>query len=136
MAWQTLHVWGYAGDAAADVTLRCDDSTFALLMDKRLTLEPAMAQERLVVEGDRKLTMALDQSAEADVDISGAWGGWNTLFLPRKLSEHDGLPKFDPSACPRIDDRQPPRGLISPKMPIFALLGQPPRTSACRFLKK
>ncbi len=40
-----------------------------------------MVQGRLVVEGDRKLTMALDQSAEADGDISSAWGEWNTLLL-------------------------------------------------------
>ncbi len=53
-------MWGYAGDAAADVTLQCDDSTFALLMYKRFTLEPAMVQGRLVVEGEQELTMALD----------------------------------------------------------------------------
>ena len=52
-----------------------------LLRYKRLTLEPARTQGLLVVEGDRKLTMALDQSAEADVDISSAWGESNTLFL-------------------------------------------------------
>ncbi len=51
---------GYAGDAPADVTLQCDESTFALLMYKRLTLEHAMAQGRLVVEGNQELTMALD----------------------------------------------------------------------------
>ncbi len=52
---------GYAGDAAADVTLRCDESTFALLMYRRFTLEPAMAQGRLIVEGNQELTMALNQ---------------------------------------------------------------------------
>jgi predicted lipid carrier protein YhbT len=50
-----------AGDAAADVALSCDDRTFALLLYKRLTLEPVMTQGRLVVEGDQKLTMALDE---------------------------------------------------------------------------
>jgi uncharacterized protein (TIGR03083 family) len=47
-------------DAAVDVTLHCDDSTFALLMYKRLTLERVRAQGRVVVEGDQKLTTALD----------------------------------------------------------------------------
>jgi uncharacterized protein (TIGR03083 family) len=48
------------GNAAADVTLRCDDSAFALLMYKRLTLEAAIAQGRLSVEGAPELMRALD----------------------------------------------------------------------------
>jgi len=50
-----------ADDTMAGVTLRCDDGTFALLMYKRLTLEPATAQERAVVKGDQKLITALDE---------------------------------------------------------------------------
>jgi hypothetical protein len=47
-------------DAAVDVTLHCDGTTFALLMYKRLSLEPVRAQGRVVVEGDQELTMVLD----------------------------------------------------------------------------
>ena len=48
-------------NALADVTLRCDRATFALMMYKRLTLDPAVSQGRLTVEGDQALTAALDQ---------------------------------------------------------------------------
>jgi hypothetical protein len=45
----------------ADVTLRCDQATFALMMYKRLTLDPAVAQGRVIVEGDPALVAVLDQ---------------------------------------------------------------------------
>lgn len=50
-----------SGDAPADVTLNCDQALFALMMYKRLTLEPAISQKRLTVEGDRALVTVLDQ---------------------------------------------------------------------------
>ena len=50
-----------ANDTMAGVTLRCDEETFALLMYKRLTLGPATAQGRAVVDGDQKLITALDE---------------------------------------------------------------------------
>ena len=43
-----------AGESA-DVTFRCDTETFALLMYGRLAAEPAVAEGRLVVEGDAEL---------------------------------------------------------------------------------
>jgi uncharacterized protein (TIGR03083 family) len=47
-------------NALADVTLRCNRATFALMMYKRLSLAPAVSQGRLTVEGDQALTVALD----------------------------------------------------------------------------
>lgn len=47
-------------NALADVTLRCDRATFALLMYKRLSLAPAISQGHLTVEGGQALTAALD----------------------------------------------------------------------------
>jgi uncharacterized protein (TIGR03083 family) len=46
---------------SADVTLRCDQATFALMMYKRLTLDPAVAQGRVTVEGNPALVAVLDQ---------------------------------------------------------------------------
>jgi uncharacterized protein (TIGR03083 family) len=45
----------------ADVTLHCDQSTFVLMMYKRLTLDSAVSQEHLSVDGDQELTVVLDQ---------------------------------------------------------------------------
>jgi uncharacterized protein (TIGR03083 family) len=50
-----------SGKEPADVTLRCDRATFALMMYKRLTLDPAVAQGRVTIAGDRVLTALLDQ---------------------------------------------------------------------------
>jgi uncharacterized protein (TIGR03083 family) len=50
-----------SGQGPTDVTLRCDQATFALMMYKRLTLDPAVAQGRVTVEGDPALVAVLDQ---------------------------------------------------------------------------
>jgi uncharacterized protein (TIGR03083 family) len=50
-----------AGNAPAEVTLHCDQATFALMMYKRLTLAPAVASGRLTVAGDQELAAVLDQ---------------------------------------------------------------------------
>ena len=47
-----------AGNVPAEVTLHCDQATFALM---RLTLAPAVASGRLRVEGDETLAAVLDQ---------------------------------------------------------------------------
>jgi hypothetical protein len=44
-----------AGTAPANVTFRCDTETFVLLVYGRTTLDRAMADGRIAVEGDRKL---------------------------------------------------------------------------------
>jgi uncharacterized protein (TIGR03083 family) len=51
-----------AADTPAEVTLRCDRSTFALLLYSRFTLEAAVAQGRVSVEGDHALAQVLAQS--------------------------------------------------------------------------
>ena len=48
-------------NALADVTVHCDRATFALMMYKRLTLAPAVAQGRVTIEGDHELKAVLDQ---------------------------------------------------------------------------
>jgi hypothetical protein len=50
-----------AEDALAEVTVHCDRATFALLMYKRLTLDPLGAPAHVTVEGDRALVTVLDQ---------------------------------------------------------------------------
>jgi len=50
-----------AGKEPAEVTLHCDRATFALMMYKRLTLDPAVAQGRVTIEGDHALVSVLDQ---------------------------------------------------------------------------
>jgi hypothetical protein len=50
-----------SGQEPADVILHCDQATFALMMYKRLTLDPAVAQDRVTIEGDHALTAVLDQ---------------------------------------------------------------------------
>jgi ubiquinone biosynthesis protein UbiJ len=50
-----------AGDAAVDVTFHCDTETFVLLISARLTLESALDNGRVIVEGDRSLAMAFSQ---------------------------------------------------------------------------
>ena len=50
-----------AETSAPDVTFRCDTETFVLLAYERITLAAALADGRIVVEGDRKLA---DQFAE------------------------------------------------------------------------
>jgi hypothetical protein len=50
-----------SGQEPADVTLRCDQATFALMMYKRLPLDPAAVQGRVTIKGDRMLTAVLDQ---------------------------------------------------------------------------
>lgn len=50
-----------SGQGSADVTLSCDQATFALMMYKRLTLDPTVAQGRVTVEGDPALVAVLDQ---------------------------------------------------------------------------
>jgi hypothetical protein len=50
-----------AGDAAVDVTFHCDTEVFVLLISGRLTLESALDNSRVVVEGDRSLAMAFSQ---------------------------------------------------------------------------
>jgi SCP-2 sterol transfer family len=48
-------------NARAAVTVHCDRATFALMMYKRLTLDPAVAQGRVTIEGDHALTAVLAQ---------------------------------------------------------------------------
>jgi uncharacterized protein (TIGR03083 family) len=50
-----------SGKEPADVTLHCDRATFVLMMYKRLTLDPAVAQSRVAIEGDHTLAAVLDQ---------------------------------------------------------------------------
>ena len=50
-----------AGTAAPAVTFRCDTETFVLLAYERITLAAALADGRIVLEGDRELA---DQFAE------------------------------------------------------------------------
>jgi uncharacterized protein (TIGR03083 family) len=50
-----------SGKEPAEVTLHCDRATFALMMYKRLTLDPAVAQGRVTIEGDHVLVAILDQ---------------------------------------------------------------------------
>lgn len=45
-----------AVSADAEVTFRCDTATFVLLAYERITLAAALADGRIVVEGDRELT--------------------------------------------------------------------------------
>jgi hypothetical protein len=49
-------------DIPAAVTLRCDRTSFALLLYSRFTLEAAVAQGRVSVEGDHALAQVLAQS--------------------------------------------------------------------------
>jgi hypothetical protein len=48
-------------NALADVSLRCDRTTFALMMYKRLTLDPPGSPPRVAIEGDPSLVAVLDQ---------------------------------------------------------------------------
>jgi hypothetical protein len=50
-----------SGKEPADVTLHCDRATVVLMMYKRLTLDRAIAQERVTIEGDHALAMVLNQ---------------------------------------------------------------------------
>ncbi len=50
-----------AETGAPDVTFRCDKETFVLLAYERITLAAALADGRIVAQGDRKLA---DQFAE------------------------------------------------------------------------
>jgi uncharacterized protein (TIGR03083 family) len=50
-----------AGGAAADVTFRCDTETFVLLIYGRLALPEALAQRRLVAEGEAEQVNAFAQ---------------------------------------------------------------------------
>jgi uncharacterized protein (TIGR03083 family) len=50
-----------SGKAPADVTLHCDRATFALMMYKRLTLDPAVTQGRVTIAGNHALAAVLDQ---------------------------------------------------------------------------
>jgi uncharacterized protein (TIGR03083 family) len=54
-----------SADAPADVTLRGDRATFALVIYNRLTLDSAVAQGRMTVEGNQALARVLDQSLTA-----------------------------------------------------------------------
>jgi uncharacterized protein (TIGR03083 family) len=54
-----------SADAPADVTLRCDRATFALLLYHRFTLDSAVAQGRLTVDGNQALARVLEQSLTA-----------------------------------------------------------------------
>ena len=51
-----------AADASAAVTLRCDRTTFALVLYSRLTLDAAVAQGRVAVAGNPALAQVLAQS--------------------------------------------------------------------------
>ena len=51
-----------AADASAAVTLRCDRTTFALVLYSRLTLDAAVAQGRVAVVGNPALARVLAQS--------------------------------------------------------------------------
>jgi hypothetical protein len=48
-------------NALADVSLRCDRTTFALMMYKRLTLDSLGLMAHVTVEGDQTLVTVLDQ---------------------------------------------------------------------------
>lgn len=48
-----------AADMPAEVTLRCDRTIFALLMYSRVTLDEAVAQGRMTVEGNQALARVL-----------------------------------------------------------------------------
>ena len=48
-------------NALADVRLRCDQATFALMMYKRLTLDAIGSPARVTVEGDQALVAVLEQ---------------------------------------------------------------------------
>lgn len=50
-----------AGTSAANVTFSCDTDTFVLLMYKRLSLDPLLADGRLAVEGDPDLVSAFNR---------------------------------------------------------------------------
>jgi uncharacterized protein (TIGR03083 family) len=50
-----------AGDASADVIVRCDTETFVRLVYGRLNLEAAGSAGRLMFEGDQQLGLALGQ---------------------------------------------------------------------------
>jgi uncharacterized protein (TIGR03083 family) len=50
-----------SGKGPADVILHCNQATFVLMMYKRLTLAPAIAQSRVTIEGDHTLVVVLDQ---------------------------------------------------------------------------
>lgn len=51
-----------AADTPAAVTLRCDRTSFAPLLYSRFSLEAAVAQGRVSVEGDHALAQVLAQS--------------------------------------------------------------------------
>jgi uncharacterized protein (TIGR03083 family) len=50
-----------AGDARADVTLRCDSETFILLLCGRLPIDDAVQTGRIATEGNQELVTALAQ---------------------------------------------------------------------------
>lgn len=50
-----------SANALADVSLRCDRDTFALMMYKRFSLDPISSPARVAVEGDPALVAVLDQ---------------------------------------------------------------------------
>lgn len=50
-----------SNQASAEVTLHCDQATFVLMMYKRLTLNPAVAQGRVTMQGNHALAAVLDQ---------------------------------------------------------------------------
>jgi hypothetical protein len=50
-----------AGDATADVTVRCDTETFVRLVYGRLNLEAAVSAGHLTIEGNQHLGLALSQ---------------------------------------------------------------------------
>jgi uncharacterized protein (TIGR03083 family) len=54
-----------SGSLPADVTLLCDQTTFALMAYNRLTLQTAVAQGRLTVEGEESLVAVLEQGLNA-----------------------------------------------------------------------
>ena len=54
-----------SGGSPADVTLRCDRTTFALLAYNRLTLQTAIAQGHLTIEGAKSLVAVLEQGLNA-----------------------------------------------------------------------
>jgi hypothetical protein len=51
-----------AADTPAEVTLRCDPSTFALVLYSRIPLDAAVARGRVTVAGDKGLARVLAQS--------------------------------------------------------------------------
>ena len=46
-----------AGTGKADVTFHCDKETFNLIALGRLTTENAIAADRLVIQGDKRLAL-------------------------------------------------------------------------------